>query len=217
VHAIQRLDRPLLILQKKDQMRFRRCGLPVVERIILAVIMIAAGSTFAHAQTVPLWTPVSSSDFVTDVAGNVLIADANDEPLTDDGVPTMGLTEAAAATDADPAGFRFERLIEWRHKFLAWRRTSGGIFPLYASYAALQMVDVHSTNRALDRGGVEANVLMRRIAGSPLPLTLVKASAAASTIYLVEKVRRRSRMGAMLTMVGLNSAYAIVVATNYHR
>jgi hypothetical protein len=198
-------------------MRFQRCGLPVVERIIFAVIMIAAGTTFAHAQTVPLSNLGSPSDLVTGVAGNSLIDDPNDERPTEDGVQAIGLTQATAATDADPAGIRFERLIEWRHKFAAWRRTSGGIFPLYASYAALQIVDVHSTNRALDRGGVEANLLMRGVAGSPLPLTLVKASAAASTIYLVERVRRRSRMGAMLTMVGLNSAYAIVVATNYHR
>jgi hypothetical protein len=63
----------------------------------------------------------------------------------------------------------------------------------------------------------QESVVLRGLARSPLALTLVKESAAVSTIFLVERVRRRSRMGAILTMVGLNSAYAIVVATNYHR
>jgi formate hydrogenlyase subunit 3/multisubunit Na+/H+ antiporter MnhD subunit len=40
---------------------------------------------------------------------------------------------------------------------------------------------------------------------------------AASTIYLVGRVRRRSRTKATLLMIGLDSAYGIFVAKNYHR
>jgi hypothetical protein len=179
--------------------------------------MMLAGTTIAHAQSVPLSTLVSPSDLVADVAGSALIADATDRTTAADDAPVMGLTEVAAAPDADPAVLRFKRLIEWRHQFATWRRATGTVFPLYVSYAALQIVDVHSTTRALDRGEVEANVVLRGLAGSPVPLTLVKASATAATIYLVERVRRKSRKAAILTMVGLNSAYATIVATNYHR
>jgi hypothetical protein len=38
------------------------------------------------------------------------------------------------------------------------------VMPLYVSFVALQLIDVHSTSRALDRGAVEANPLMKGLA-----------------------------------------------------
>jgi hypothetical protein len=58
---------------------------------------------------------------------------------------------------------------------------------------------------------------MRGLAGHSAAFTLVKMGGAASTIYLVGRVRRRSRTKATLLMIGLDSAYGIVVATNCHR
>jgi hypothetical protein len=102
----------------------------------------------------------------------------------------------------------------------AWRspsaRSSRGILlPLYVSFATLQVLDVHSTSRALAAGGVEANPVMRGVAGNPAALLAVKAGVTASTIVLAEKVRSKSRVGAILLMAALNSTYATVVAHNY--
>jgi hypothetical protein len=76
-------------------------------------------------------------------------------------------------------------------------------------------LDIHSTQRALGRGGREANRSIRPLVGSPVAFTLVKAGSAAATIYLVEKVRKKNRAVAIATMVGINSAYAVIVARNY--
>ena len=91
----------------------------------------------------------------------------------------------------------------------------GVLVPLYVSFTTLQVLDAHSTLRALDAGAVEANPIMGRIADNPLPLFVVKAGAAAGTIFLTEKLRRRSRVGAIVLMATLNSAYAMVVTHNY--
>jgi hypothetical protein len=109
------------------------------------------------------------------------------------------------------------RLIAWRDTFGAWRRSNPALFGLYASYTALEIGDVHSTRRALGRGEVESNAVMRGLAGHTAAFTLVKMGGAASTMYLVERVRRHSRKKAMLLMIGIDSAYGAIVARNYHR
>jgi hypothetical protein len=89
------------------------------------------------------------------------------------------------------------------------------LVPLYVSFAALQALDVHSTTRALNAGGVEANPLMRGVANQPAALIAVKAGGAASTIWLAHQVSKRSKVGAIVVMAAVNSAYAMVVAHNY--
>jgi hypothetical protein len=91
----------------------------------------------------------------------------------------------------------------------------GILIPLYASFASLQMLDAHSTIRALRAGGVEQNPLMQGLADKPAALVALKAGVAVSTIALVDKGRGRSRVGAIVLMAALNSAYATVVAHNY--
>jgi hypothetical protein len=86
---------------------------------------------------------------------------------------------------------------------------------LYTSFAALQAMDVHSTVRAIDGGAKEMNPLVGGIAANGGALLATKAGAAATTIFLAEKVRKRSRIGALLLMAGINSGYAIIVARNY--
>jgi hypothetical protein len=77
------------------------------------------------------------------------------------------------------------------------------------------MLDAHSTTRALASGAVEANPMMRGVAGNPAALVAVKAGVTASTIVVAEKLRSRSRVGAILFMAALNSTFATIVAHNY--
>jgi hypothetical protein len=91
----------------------------------------------------------------------------------------------------------------------------GVLVPLYASFAALQMLDAHSTIRAVRAGGAESNPMMAGFADKPAALVALKAGVAVSTIALADKFRGRSRVGAIVLMAVLNSAYATVVAHNY--
>lgn len=86
---------------------------------------------------------------------------------------------------------------------------------MYASFAGLQALDAHSTMRALQNGGVEANPLLRDLAGRPAAIVALKAGVTASTILVAEKLRRKNRLAAWAFMASLNSFYAVVVVHNY--
>lgn len=94
-------------------------------------------------------------------------------------------------------------------------RRLGVALPLYASFAALQMLDAHSTTRALGHGAVERNPLLRDLATQPAALYALKGGITASTIFLAEKLRAKHRVGAIVLMVALDSFYATVVVHNY--
>ena len=91
----------------------------------------------------------------------------------------------------------------------------GVIIPLYASFAVLQALDVHSTLTALDRGAREGNPALAAAAGVPVAFIALKAGLGTAVILLAERVRRRSRMGAIVVMAAIDSAYAFVVRHNY--
>lgn len=91
----------------------------------------------------------------------------------------------------------------------------GVLIPLYVAFASLQALDVHSTMRAVGAGHAERNPLLATAADRPPVLLAVKAGAAATTIYLVDRLRVRSRGAAIALMAVLNSAYAAIVAHNH--
>jgi hypothetical protein len=91
----------------------------------------------------------------------------------------------------------------------------GVLLPLYTSFAGLQMLDAHSTTRALQNGGAERNPLLGSFAGRPGALFALKAGVTASTILLAEKLRAKHRVGGILLMAALDSFYAMVVVHNY--
>jgi uncharacterized protein DUF5658 len=87
--------------------------------------------------------------------------------------------------------------------------------PLYVSFAALQVLDIHSTLRAPATGAREMNPVVSGLLGSPAALVAAKAGVAAGMIFVSEGVRKHHPRTALLTMFALNSAYAIIVAHNY--
>jgi hypothetical protein len=94
-------------------------------------------------------------------------------------------------------------------------RRPAGLVPLYISFAGLQLVDAHSTSRALDRGAVEGNPLMKGFAGNQASLLAVKAAGAAVAIYASEQMWKTNRTAAIVFMIATNSAMAWVVQHNY--
>jgi len=89
------------------------------------------------------------------------------------------------------------------------------LVPLYLSFGALQMLDIHSTSGALDRGAVEANPFMKGLAGSPAGMMAIKAAGTTGVVYASEKMWKKNRMAAVIFMVATNSAMAWVVNHNY--
>jgi hypothetical protein len=94
-------------------------------------------------------------------------------------------------------------------------RRPAALVPLYISIASLQALDVDSTFKALGRGGVEANPIMRPLVGSPAAVVAVKAALAGVIIVSTEKLWKKNRAAAVLLMLGMNGAYAAAVAHNY--
>jgi hypothetical protein len=89
------------------------------------------------------------------------------------------------------------------------------LLPLYVSFSVLQMMDVHSTNRALDRGGVESNPLMKGFVGNNASLIAVKAGGTAVAIYAAERLWRRNRAASIGLMIAANTGITWVVQHNY--
>jgi hypothetical protein len=94
-------------------------------------------------------------------------------------------------------------------------RRPKALMPLYASFASLQVLDVHSTTRALDRGAVEMNPLMKGIAGSPAGLLAIKAGATTGVVYAGERLWKRNKAAAVIFMIAANTAMGWVVQHNY--
>jgi len=92
---------------------------------------------------------------------------------------------------------------------------SHALVPLYASFAALQLVDMHSTWRALNYGSVEANPLLNGVAGNKAALFTVKAGGTAAVIAVSERLRKKSPTAAMILMISANSGMTWVVQHNY--
>jgi Domain of unknown function (DUF5658) len=96
------------------------------------------------------------------------------------------------------------------------RQTPRPLLPaLYAGNIALQVMDTHSTFRALDAGLVESNPVMRWTTAHPVAFVSMKAAATATTILVSEKIRKKYPWRAALFMAGVNSAYALIVSHNY--
>ena len=147
----------------------------------------------------------------------------------------LGLVAAATAAPAQeirlpsttfaPHFAQYPQVLSEQSRGSSWLRESsrladvtqprGVLVPLYVSYAGLQLLDAHSTNSALDNGASERNPMMRGMASRPAALLAVKAGVTVSTILIAERVRRKSRTGAIVLMAVLNSAFATVVAHNY--
>ena len=86
---------------------------------------------------------------------------------------------------------------------------------LYATTAAMQMMDVRSTLSAFKNGATEANPMMMAIVKNKGAFIAFKAGIAMSTIWSAHSMAKRNKVGAILMLAAVNSAYAMVVNHNY--
>jgi hypothetical protein len=83
---------------------------------------------------------------------------------------------------------------------------------LYGTYAALQVMDVISTRRAIATGSHEANPVLS--SGSMEAMLALKASGGAATVYFAERAWRKNRAGAIVLMAAVTGATAAIAAHN---
>jgi hypothetical protein len=127
----------------------------------------------------------------------VTAADDTPEPAAKPPALTAQVERAAAAT------------------FQQAERRPPALIPLYASFVTLELLDVHSTSRALASGGVEANPAVRGFADNSAAMIAMKAAGSAGLIFASEKIWKKNKTAAVVLMVATNSAMAWVVAHNY--
>jgi hypothetical protein len=94
-------------------------------------------------------------------------------------------------------------------------RTSPLMFSLFAATAMTQALDAHSTLRAIDYGAREGNPALSSLAQHRTSFLLLKAGAAAGTIYLGRRIDKHHRVMAIVSLVAVNSAYAMLIQHNY--
>ena len=94
-------------------------------------------------------------------------------------------------------------------------RRPAALLPLYASFVTLQVLDIHSTRYALDRGAVEGNPLVKGLTGTTTGMAAVKAAGTVGVIFATEKLRTKNRAAAIVLMAATNSIMIWVVQHNY--
>jgi Domain of unknown function (DUF5658) len=119
-------------------------------------------------------------------------------PATDEQRPPAAAAAAPSTAEAPSTAHRPSVLV-----------------PLYVSFATLQGLDIHSTLRAPEFGGREANPIVGGMLGSPAAFIAAKAGMTASIYFVSERLWKRNKTAAVLTMIALNSTYGAVVAHNY--
>ncbi len=81
--------------------------------------------------------------------------------------------------------------------------------------AATQMLDAHSTLKALNAGATEANPLMGGLAKHKAAFIGVKAAIGTGLILATHRAARNNKAAAILMAVASNSAYLMIAQHNY--
>ena len=89
------------------------------------------------------------------------------------------------------------------------------LLPLYISFGVLQVVDTVSTLEALKHGGRGANPVVAPFASNAGALYSLKVVTTVGSIWAAEKLWKRNRAAAIVTMLAVNAGYAWVAHHNY--
>jgi hypothetical protein len=125
-------------------------------------------------------------------------------------VPTT-FTQAVIAQQAAPTP-----PPQWTTRVVTEQKRPSSLIPMYASFAALQGLDYHSTTKALSSGvGKEGNPVMGAVVGNKGAFLALKAASTAGVVLVGEKLWKKNRAGAIVFMAIANGVMASVVAHNY--
>jgi Domain of unknown function (DUF5658) len=164
----------------------------------------AVSGLFVADEPVPQGAPAqSSTDTTSGTAATRLFVSSD--------VPTGGAVEAAEPSTTPKTPVFFEHVAAP----IAPEPPGKLMSALYVSFLSLQVLDIHSTLLARDRGAREQNAVLEPFVTHEPVFVAVKLGAAAGILYMAERVRRHNRVAAIVMIAAFNSAYATVVARNY--
>jgi len=137
----------------------------------------------------------------------------------------LSIPAAAAAQDTTPdaqARFRASlaastgRSIDSRQieKRLGGGDRSMALMSLYGSLAALNVLDVVSSRKAIAAGGTERNPLMKDAIQSNHLSLGIKAASTLGTVMMIDRISKKSRKAAIVTAIVANGVTAAIVAHN---
>jgi hypothetical protein len=162
-------------------------------------LLITLLSTAPALACEPIYRPASS----VPVGCKGLVGTADDRAF-------VAVDRLALASERQPG-----QLERARTTGMAEEGRPAALPPLYVSFAAMQVLDAHSTLSAARDGAVERNPLVAPLIERPMAVVAVKAATTVGAIWLTEKLWRRHRVAAIALMIGINGAYAAIVANNY--
>ncbi len=139
-------------------------------------------------------------------------------------VVIVGISGAVYAADQDDATLARERTLDTGQRgqpetplsddVTEAKRRPAALSSLYVSLGAIQAWDVYSTSAALKAGAREANPSVAPFAGSAGALLGLKLATSASTIFFAERMAKKNRVAAIVTMVAVNGATAAIAMHN---
>jgi hypothetical protein len=86
---------------------------------------------------------------------------------------------------------------------------------LYVATGLTQALDIHSTLKALDRGGVESNPLLAPLTKNRMVFVAVKAAVAAGSIMAARRLAKKNKLAAIATLLAINVGYGLIAHHNY--
>jgi hypothetical protein len=128
------------------------------------------------------------------------------------GVPTRSQAQERLTTDSDVVN---AVQVPTQSAVRSTEKRPAALLPLCASFATLQVLDIHSTRYGLEHGAVEGNRVMKGVTGTTTGMAAVKAAGTAGVIFISEKLRTKNKAVAIGLMIGTNSMMAWVVQHNY--
>jgi len=134
-------------------------------------------------------------------------------------IRTVVAQDRPAAPEVDPGLLSFGAVVTLPLDVaapIAELRRPPALIPLYASLAVLQGLDMHSTMKGIGSAqGREANPIMQPVVENGAALLAVKATATIGVIWVSEKMWKKHRKAAVVSVFVVNALMAGVVANNY--
>jgi hypothetical protein len=123
---------------------------------------------------------------------------------------TAAASEIGIQTATTPLTYPALSGREWA----AGHRRPAALPGLYASFAALQLFDAYSTQRAISGGATEANPVMKNVVGNRAAFWSVKVAATVAPMMAAERLWKRNKVAAIAVMAASNGVMAAVAAHN---
>lgn len=133
-------------------------------------------------------------------------------------VTLLSFAAPAAAADPEPAAVDTTGIaaIDWSVPPPPAAAARGTLLPvLYVGFAGLNAYDAYSTTAAINAGAREHNPLVVSFADNRAAMWAMKGGVTAGSIFFAERLWKKNRKAAAISMMVIsNSMMAIVAANN---